>query len=143
MATPVQLICDACGQLAGMEMQAYVAPDGKRIEWPKAETEDGQICFIIACPNCGASTMLRGANPRLRTLFATPNLSGLPSDYVRRLATFGGSKIRVDRLAILNVWPLRSLPRSFPPHVPAAGRSGGPFRVRIRPRFAGLRGPRS
>jgi hypothetical protein len=36
-----------------MEMQAYVGPDGRRIEWPKAEAKNGQLCFMIACPNCG------------------------------------------------------------------------------------------
>jgi len=54
MAAPTQLICNTCGQLAEMQMQAYVGPDGKRIEWPMAETRDGQLCFVIACPNCGA-----------------------------------------------------------------------------------------
>jgi hypothetical protein len=54
MAAAVQLVCNACGQLAEMEMQAYVGPDGRRIEWPKAEAKNGQLCFMIACPNCGA-----------------------------------------------------------------------------------------
>jgi Fe2+ or Zn2+ uptake regulation protein len=54
MAAPVQLICNDCGKLADMEMHAYVAPDGARIEWPKAEAKDGQLCFVIHCPNCGA-----------------------------------------------------------------------------------------
>jgi Fe2+ or Zn2+ uptake regulation protein len=54
MAAPVQLICNDCGELSDMEMQAYVAPDGERIEWPKAEAKDGQLCFMILCPNCGA-----------------------------------------------------------------------------------------
>ncbi len=53
MAAPVQLICNICGNLADTEMQAYVGADGTRIEWPKAETKDGQLCFTIACPNCG------------------------------------------------------------------------------------------
>jgi hypothetical protein len=53
MAVPAQLTCNACGQLADMEMQAYVGADGRRIEWPKAEAKDGQLCFMIACPTCG------------------------------------------------------------------------------------------
>jgi hypothetical protein len=54
MAAPVQLICSVCGNLADTEMQAYVGADGKRIEWPKVETKDRQLCFTIDCPNCGA-----------------------------------------------------------------------------------------
>jgi hypothetical protein len=54
MTMSTQLVCDTCGQLAAMEMQAYVGPYGKRIEWPMAEAKDGQLCFTIACPNCGA-----------------------------------------------------------------------------------------
>jgi hypothetical protein len=54
MAAPVQLTCSACGRFADIEMQVYVGSDGKRIEWPKAETKNGQLYFTIVCPNCGA-----------------------------------------------------------------------------------------
>jgi hypothetical protein len=53
MSDRIKLLCDSCGQLAETEVNSYVGPDGKRIEWPKAEIKDGQMCFTIICPTCG------------------------------------------------------------------------------------------
>ena len=53
MSDRIKLPCDLCGQLVEAEVNSYVGPDGKRVEWPKAVIKDGQMCFTIICSNCG------------------------------------------------------------------------------------------
>lgn len=53
MSEPIKLICGGCGTPVQAETNVHVTADGSRIEWPKMETKEDKLYFVVACPNCG------------------------------------------------------------------------------------------